>query len=742
MKLATLLAGAACAAALATAALAATTPATAPASPAAADPLAPVGIPPQPGPLPERPVKETMFGKEVTDNYRYFEKLDAATLDWMRAQGAYTRNVLDAIAGRADLGKRVSAFTGSFGFTKNYAEFGGRTFYQERAPGADNFNLMVRDAKGTRTIIDIAKVMASHGGKPYAINYVLAAPDGSKIAAGLSEGGSEEASISVYDAGTGARIAGPIDRAQFGATSWSTDSKTLYFIRLKLLKPTDPGTEKYRDAMLVGWKLKSEPVALYGPLASNGPKFTPDETPVLAFTPTSPVGVLLSVNGVQNELKFWTAPAATAESPNAKWTLVADRDDGITSLDAHGNELFLLSHKNAPTFQVLALKAGQPIASAKVLVASQPDRVIENLHAAADGLYVLTTKGVYSQLLRINYATGKSEEIALPTRGHVGEVFSDPRKAGVVVDYSSWVVAPAVYSYNPKSGKFTDLNIGAKGDIDPAKFVVSDLEAKAHDGVMVPLSLVQPKGVATPQAVVVEAYGSYGISNLADFSTRRAAFMKEGIAYGICHVRGGGELGEAWRLGGKDANKHNTWQDIIACGEDLVARGITTKSKLFIIGGSAGGITMGRAMEERPDLFAGVMDMVPAANTLRAEFSPNGPNNIPEFGTVTKEEGFKNLYEMDSMQHIQKGVNYPAIIISTGLNDPRVSPWEPAKFEAALLAAGSSNPVLLRIDAQAGHGIGSTRSQTDALTADGIAFVKWRSGEAGWLPKASARTQK
>src|SRR5579864_7414321 len=139
MKLATLLAGTACALAIAASALAATTSAPAP----SADRLAPVGISPQPAPLPPRPVTETMFGKEVTDNYRYFEKLDAATLDWMRAEGAYTRNVLDAIGPRADLGKRVGAFTGSFGFIKNYAEFGGRTFYQERPPGADNFNLMV-----------------------------------------------------------------------------------------------------------------------------------------------------------------------------------------------------------------------------------------------------------------------------------------------------------------------------------------------------------------------------------------------------------------------------------------------------------------------------------------------------------------------------------------------------------------------------------------------------------------------
>jgi len=725
MKLTSLLTGVACVMTAVTLAYAAAP---------LADQLAPLGAPTQPAPLPAKPVTEIFFGAKITDNYRYFETLGPETLDWMKAQGAYTRSVLDSIPGRADLGKRVGAFTGSFGFIKNYAEYGGRAFYQERAPGADSYDLVVRDAKGTRKIIDIAKVMAANGGKPFAINYVLVSPNGSKVAVGLSEGGSEDAALSVYDAASGARVAGPLDRAQFGATSWSLDSKSVYFIRLKQLKPTDPGTEKYRDATLFGWNLKSDPVPLYGSLMAKGPKFSADETPVLAIQPTSPIAVLLSINGVQNEVKAWTAPIADATRPNAKWTLFGDRDEGVTSADAHADDLFLLSHKNAPTFQVLAVKAGKPIGTAKVLVPTSPDRVIEGVHAASDGLYVLATRGVYSQLLRVPYGSNKIEEIALPVRGHVGEVFSDPRRPGIAIDFSSWVVAPTEYAYDPKSGRFTDLKVGARGDIDPAKFVVSDLKAKARDGVMVPLSLVQPKGAATPQMVVIEAYGSYGISNLADFSSRRAAFMKEGIAYGICHVRGGGELGEAWRLAGKDANKHNTWQDVIACGEDLIARGITTKAKLFIIGGSAGGITMGRAMEERPDLFAGVLDMVPAANTLRAEFSPNGPNNIPEFGTVTKEPGFKNLYEMDSLQHIQKGVTYPAIMISTGLNDPRVSPWEPGKFEAALLAAGSPNPVLLRIDAQAGHGIGSTRTQTDSLTADGIAFVKWRSGEAGWRP--------
>ncbi|MGN6452239.1 MAG: prolyl oligopeptidase family serine peptidase [Steroidobacteraceae bacterium] len=264
---------------------------------------------------------------------------------------------------------------------------------------------------------------------------------------------------------------------------------------------------------------------------------------------------------------------------------------------------------------------------------------------------------------------------------------------------------------------------------------MSDLEAKAQDGTMVPLSLVQPKNAKTPQITVIEAYGSYGISNFADFSVRRASFMRQGITYGVCHVRGGGELGEAWRLGGKDAYKHNTWQDLIACGQSLVTRGTTSKDKLFIVGGSAGGITMGRALTARPDLFAGVLDLVPAGNTLRSEFSPNGPPNIPEFGSVKTQAGFANLYDMDTIVHVKKGVQYPAVMVTTGLNDPRVSSWEPAKVAAALQDSGSARPVLLRIEAQAGHGIGSTKTQNDELYADLIAFVLWRAGEPQWRPR-------
>jgi prolyl oligopeptidase len=684
---------------------------------------------------PVKPVTETLWGQKVTDDYRYMEALDPATIDWMKAQGAYTRSVLDGIKPLANLKAEVAKFSASFGLVQSYVRFGGRAFYEERAPGSDNFDLIVSDGAGTRKLVDVAALRTANGGKPYAINYFLASPDGGKVAVGISEGGSEDAVLSVYDAAGGNVIAGPVDRAQFGATSWSDDSKILYFIRLKQLEATAPPTDKYKYATADAWDLKSEPVALLGAGVGHGPEFLPAEFPAIAISVGAPIATALSINGVQNELAMWTAPAAKLSDPNVAWSKFISRDDAVTAAEMRGSDIFLLSHRDAPTFKVLSVSAGRPLASAKELVPARPDRVIEGIHAASDALYVLARRGAYSRLLRIPTGTTNVEEVALPFEGHVEEAFSDPRVAGVTVKLSSWVVPSGLYAYRPADKSFSDLRIGAHGDIASSEYRVSDLNAKAQDGVMVPLSLVQPKGATGAQITILEAYGSYGISELADFSVRRAAAVRQGITYGVCHVRGGGELGEAWRLGGKDANKHNTWGDLIACGEYVIARGVTTKDKLFIIGGSAGGITMGRSLTERPDLFAGVIDLVPAGNTLRSEFSPNGPPNIPEFGTVTTAGGFKNLYDMDTIRHVKKGTQYPAVLVATGLNDPRVSPWEPAQVAAALQASGTAKPVLLRIDEEAGHGVGSTKTQTDALTADWIAFVFWRAGSPEWQPR-------
>lgn len=704
------------------------------------DPLAPAtGAPPRPTPAPVKPVTETLWGKQVTDNYRYMEALDPSTIAWMKAQGAYTRDILDAIPSRAALEARLAAFTGSFGFTQNYASFGGRAFYEERAPGSDNFDLVVHDKAGKRKIVDVAAVRASYGGKPYAINYFRASPDGTKVAAGISQGGSEAASIFVYDAVTGKQLAGPLDRADIGFVTWSDDSSRLYLSRLKQLASGEPEIEKYRNPSLVSWDLKSEPVALLGSRSGRGPSFLPDELPALALWPGVPVAMAISINGVQNEQALWLAPISQLNDPNVKWTPLVTRADEVTSADAAGETIFLLSHKNAPTFQVLSVRAGQPLATARIVVPAENYRVIDSIRAASDALYVLARRGAYSLLLRVPHGSSQIEQIALPFKGHIGEAFTDPRQPGITIALQSFAIPPTTLAYDPAKKAFTDLKLGLTAHYDSSRYEVSDLEARAEDGVMVPNTLVRAKSAKGSQIILIQAYGAYGISQLADFSLRAVSFLEAGGAYASCHVRGGGELGDAWRLAGKDANKPHTWRDLIACAEDLIARGYTTKDKLFIFGGSAGGITVGRAMTERPDLFAGLIAVVPGTNMLRSEFSPSGPINIPEFGTITTEQGFKNLYEMDTVQHLRPGVQYPPVLITTGLNDPRVSPWEPAKLAAALQASGTVRPILLRIDADAGHGIGSTKSQNDSLYADMWAFVFWRAGLPEWQPRFPKR---
>ncbi|MEO7208389.1 MAG: prolyl oligopeptidase family serine peptidase, partial [Steroidobacteraceae bacterium] len=208
----------------------------------------------------------------------------------------------------------------------------------------------------------------------------------------------------------------------------------------------------------------------------------------------------------------------------------------------------------------------------------------------------------------------------------------------------------------------------------------------------------------------------------------------------FAHVRGGGELGETWHLDGYKTTKPNTWKDFIACAQYLVDKGYMKPAKLFGWAQSAGRILIGRAIEERPDLFAAAVDRVPMSDTLRFETTVNGPDNIAEFGSIKHDAGFKALYAMSPYANVRDGVKYPSALIYAGANDQRVPAWQPAKFAARLQAAtGSGKPVLLRVDFDAGHtGLDATRAQIARNTADMIAFALWQTGDPDFQPASTA----
>jgi prolyl oligopeptidase len=366
------------------------------------------------------------------------------------------------------------------------------------------------------------------------------------------------------------------------------------------------------------------------------------------------------------------------------------------------------------------------------------EAVIRNIAAAGDALYVQELDGGIGKLIRLPYHDAAAAPVPLPFEGNVGLAATDQRVAGTLLEMTSWTKASKIYAYDPAQKTVTDTKLQPAGPFDEPSGVEShEVKAQSYDGTLVPLSIVHKKGLKLDGSnpTLLLGYGSYGISEDPSFDPRKLAWLERGGVYAIAHVRGGGEYGEDWHLAGKQLTKQNTWKDFIACAEYLIQHKYTSTSRLAIEGGSAGGITIGRSITERPDLFAVAIDAVPMSDVVRSEFTPNGPPNIPEFGTVKEPDGFKALYAMSAYHHIQDGTPYPAVMVTTGFNDPRVISWEPGKMAARLQAATSSGkPVLLRVDYDAGHGIGSTKSQREKEMADELSFALWQFGVPAFQP--------
>jgi prolyl oligopeptidase len=397
-----------------------------------------------------------------------------------------------------------------------------------------------------------------------------------------------------------------------------------------------------------------------------------------------------------------------------------------------GHDLWLLSHKGASRYQILHLDLDHPdIAHAQVIL-PQSDMVLRGISTAKDALYAAATKDGITRILRIPYGQIKAYLVPLPFAGTDNGSWVTVLKPGLQMRLAGWTEAPQWYAYDPAADKLTDTGIEPRNPTDFSGIAAVEVTAPGADGTPVPLSIIYRKDIKLngQNPCLMEGYGSYGITLDPSFDATRLALLERGIVIAIAHVRGGGENGEDWHLAGQKLTKQNTISDFIACAQYLIKQGYTSRTKLALRGTSAGGITIGGALTQRPDLFALAIINVGVVNALRAEAEPNGAVNTPEFGSVKDPDGFKAVYAMDAYQHVKDGTAYPTVLLITGINDPRVDPVELFKMTARLQAATSSkNPVLLRVDADAGHGIGSTKKQRDLITADQAALLLSISGK-------------
>jgi prolyl oligopeptidase len=689
---------------------------------------------------PVRPVTDTYFGTKVTDPYRWMEDRNAPEfVKYMLAQGVYARGVLNRIPGRDALQKRIAQHTGGGIIVTNVQVAGGHVFYMKRLPDQNTFKLFMRanlDAPEQLLVDPDGHATAGHH---FAIDYYQPSQKGDEIAYGISPGGSEHSVIHVVDVASGKEAAETIDRAENGAPSWEADGKSFFYNRMVATKPGDPDTARYLNSKVYWHRIGTDPekdVPLIGAGVAGSPAVTPVDVAAIQPMAGTPYALALISHGSVPAVEILIAPLADARKPGAHWRKIADTPEGVTEFALHGETLYLLTHENAPRYKIVAVDARDPEWSKAKTVVAASERVIQDMEQAGDGLYIHDLDGGLGKLRFYDFASEKIADVALPVQGAFAGAAADPLAPGALFGLQSWVV-PARW-YAATGTKISPLALAPKWSDDYSAFVAEEVSAPAKDSVKIPLSIVHRRDLVKngKHALWLTGYGAYGIPLSPGLSARFVPLMEDGGVYAVCHVRGGGEFGEDWHLAGFKATKPNTYRDLIACAEYLQKIGYGSPSTTAIEGRSAGGITVGMATVERPDLFRVLFSGVGDSNALRAEFETDGDANALEYGSVKTEAGFHALAAVDALSHVKDGTAYPAALFTTGLNDPRVAPWQPGKMASRMqVATSSGRPVLLLVDPDAGHGMGSTKEQRDRETADQLAFLYWQMGKPEYQPK-------
>jgi prolyl oligopeptidase len=436
----------------------------------------------------------------------------------------------------------------------------------------------------------------------------------------------------------------------------------------------------------------------------------------------------------------YSIPFEATPGANSAWKHIATAADKIVGLDVHGDQIYLQSHAEASRFKILRTSLANPDLKHAELVVPPSEAVVVNIIAAADALYIQDLDGGIGRVRRLAYNGGAAESVKLPFDGAIQALFANPTMPGAWLELVSWTKSPLWYALEAKSGKLTDTALLPTSPVDYSQIEAEEVKAKSADGTMVPLSIIHKRGMTLDGShpTWLEGYGAYGITLDPMFQPTLLAFFERGGVFAVAHVRGGGEYGEDWHAGGEKLTKQHTIDDMIAGARYLIEHQYTSPAHLAGEGTSAGGITIGGSITQHPELFGAALIKVGDSDSLRSELMASGPQNIPEFGTVKDPDGFKALYAMDAYQHVKPNTAYPAVLLTTGANDPRVASWQAGKMTARLQASTiSGKPILLRVDYDAGHGMGSTKTQREIELADELSFLFWQLGVSGFQPSGA-----
>ncbi len=697
-------------------------------------PQPPVARPPIAQPPIAKPgdTVDHLYGLTIADPYRWMEgPNNTAFRDWLKAQGASGRAKLDASPYMAKWQTKLNAASSAVVNNAAHQRVGGRVFYFRMEQGKQAV-LRVRIEDGSDKVLFDPNVVT--GSAHASITGFSPSPDGKHVALNIDRGGAEITSIEFYDVDSGQKLPDTLDHiwGEF-QVQWLDNNSFTYTQMAEASGQTDQMVNMRVKLHKLGNDAAADPVVLpAGGLA--GAAMVPQEFPVIAADPSSDWALLL-IGGARAEGRVCVAPKADVAAGHPQFRCLVDYADEVTGSNILGNTLYLISVKGAPNGRVLAIdlsKPGATLADAKVVLPEDKEQIVSLITAAKDGLYVKRMKLGIDGFVRFGL-DGSVKAVATPYDGAAYLVNTDTRYDGMLYSLQGWTRPKTLFSYDPATGMSTDIKLGASTPRDYSALVDTETtEATSLDGTKVPITILKPKGYK-PDAktlAIIEAYGAYGITlDQPAFDPMSLEWVADGHLYVWAGIRGGGEKGDAWRLGGKGANKHHSIEDFVAAADALGAKGYSDAKHVALYSASAGGIIVGGAIDRFPTHFGAAISHAGMLNPTRLASDENGANQYSEFGDPTTEAGFKSLYAMDAYVNLKPHVAYPAVMLDVGLNDNRVAPWNSGKFGARLLADNDGpNLILFRTDADAGH-FGTSLSQAAAEQADHYTFVEMTLGE-------------
>ncbi|WP_022683287.1 prolyl oligopeptidase family serine peptidase [Sphingobium bisphenolivorans] len=664
---------------------------------------------------------EDHFGVKVADPYRWLEgdlRTDPAVQAWVGQENALTRRVIDALPGRAILKQRMQALFAHGRYTLP-RKAAGRYFYGYNSGLQNQTPLFVREglAGPQRLLID-PNQWAKDGSA--ALAEWAPSPDGRHLLYSVQEAGSDWRTLRVLDVDGGKLLPDAVNWVKFSQLAWDGRGEGFFYSRFAA-----PGEGQDFQSATVGQQVyyhrlgtaQGEDQLIYA---------TPDRPKLSHTAQVTADGrwlVISSFQGTDTRRELHVAQLTGGRMKVR--TLVNGISNDWRLIGSRGPMLYLVTDQGAPRLRVVSIDARYPRSGAKPVVAERGDTLAGGTLVGSRLILAYMADGAtVAELVELNGR--KVAEVPLPGVGTAAGFAGRDGDPETFFSFSGFTTPASIYRFDTAALRY---QLFARPDtpFDPDDFGVEEVSYPSKDGTMIPMTVIRRKSLAlsgTSAPTILYGYGGFNLTLTPGYSAMRLAWLEQGGVYAIAHLRGGGEYGRAWHDAGRRANKQNVFDDFIAAGEYLKAKGYTTRDGLAIEGRSNGGLLVGAVVNQRPDLFAAALPAVGVMDMLRFDRFTAGRYWIDDYGSPDREEDFRLLYSYSPYHNIAEGKDYPAILVTTGDTDDRVVPAHSFKYAAALQAADiGPRPRLIRIDSKAGHGSGKPIDKLIDEYADSYAFL-------------------